>query len=83
MDLRRPWEKPTTSGRLTPARVRRGFRNIRARLACLTRVPQPRGIGSGQPPGAKNKHRAPRYDVGKTVKRPDTLKAIGNPGRSW
>ncbi|WP_445520845.1 transposase [Streptomyces sp. NEAU-174] len=25
-DLRRPWEKPTSSGRLTPARVRRGFR---------------------------------------------------------
>ncbi|GAA2340349.1 hypothetical protein GCM10010376_71470 [Streptomyces violaceusniger] len=25
----------------------------------------------------------PRYDVGKTVKRPETLKAIGKPGRSW
>lgn len=32
-DLRRPWEKPTTSNRLTPARVRRGFRNIRAHLS--------------------------------------------------
>src|SRR5204863_7646969 len=29
-DLRRPWEKPLTRpGRLTPARVRRGFRNLR------------------------------------------------------
>ncbi|MFF0087096.1 hypothetical protein ACFYR1_46690 [Streptomyces canus] len=37
----------------------------------------------GRPPGAKNKHRAPRYDVGKTVKRPETLKDIGKPGRSW
>ncbi|GAA5707323.1 hypothetical protein Save01_08186 [Streptomyces avermitilis] len=82
-DLRRPWEKPTTSDRLTPARVRRGFRNIRAHLACPTRVPKPRGAGAGRPPGAKNKHRAPRYDVGKTVKRPETLKAIGKPGRSW
>nr|WP_275593240.1 transposase [Streptomyces deccanensis] len=80
-DLRRPWEKPTTSDRLTPARVRRGFRNFRAHLACPTRVPQPRGTGPGRPPGAKNKHRAPRYDVGKTVKRPETLKAIGKPGR--
>lgn len=25
----------------------------------------------------------PRYNVGKTVKRPETLKAIGRPGRSW
>lgn len=24
-DLRRPWEKPAEPGRLTPARVRRGF----------------------------------------------------------
>ncbi|MFF2411486.1 NF041680 family putative transposase [Streptomyces sp. NPDC058092] len=82
-DLRRPWEKPTTSDRLTPARVRRGFRNIRAHLACPTRVPKPRGAGPGRPLGAKNRHRAPRYDVGKTVKRPKTLKAIGKPGRSW
>ncbi len=83
VDLHRPWEKPATSDRLTPARVRRGFRNSRAHLACPTRVPKPRGAGPGRPPGAKNKHRAPRYDVGKTVKRPETLKAIGKPGRSW
>lgn len=82
-DLRRPWEKPTTSDRLTPARVRRGFRHIRAHLACPTRVPKPRGAGPGRPPGTKNKHQTPRYDVGKTVKRPETLKAIGKPGRSW
>ncbi|MEU9134502.1 NF041680 family putative transposase [Streptomyces sp. NPDC048404] len=82
-DLRRPWEKPATPDRLTPARVRRGFRNIRAHLVCPTRVPKPRGVGPGRPPGAKNKHQAPRYDVGKTVKRPETLKAIGRPGRSW
>lgn len=69
--------------RLTPPRVRRGFRNIHAHLACPTRVPKPRRAGPGRPPGAKNKHRAPRYDVGKTVKRPETLRAIGKPGRSW
>lgn len=28
---RRPWEKPAPPGRLTPARVRRGFRNLRAK----------------------------------------------------
>ncbi|MFG1682941.1 hypothetical protein ACGFNP_22440 [Nonomuraea sp. NPDC049269] len=27
-DLRRPWEKPAVPERLTPARVRRGFRNL-------------------------------------------------------
>jgi hypothetical protein len=82
-DLRRPWEKPTASDRLTPARRRRGFRNIRAHLACPARVPKPRGTGPGRLPGTKNKRRAPRYDVGKTVKRPEILKAIGRPGRSW
>ncbi|GGZ42411.1 hypothetical protein GCM10010365_73960 [Streptomyces poonensis] len=47
-------------------------------------VPEPTGTGPGRPPGAKNKHPAPRYDVGKTVERPETLKAIGKlagPGR--
>jgi hypothetical protein len=28
-DLRHPWEKPAEPARLTPARVRRGFRNLR------------------------------------------------------
>ncbi|MGW2842033.1 transposase, partial [Streptomyces sp. NPDC001493] len=78
-DLRRPWEKPSTPDRLTPARVRRGFRNIRAHLACPTRVPKPRGTGPGRPLGAKNKHRAPRYDVGKTVKRPESSRPSASP----
>jgi hypothetical protein len=82
-DLHRPWEKPTPPTGSPQAGVRRGFRNIRAHLACPTRVPKPRGAGHGRPPGSKNKHRAPRYDVGKTVKRTETLKAIGKPGRSW
>jgi hypothetical protein len=30
-DLPRPWERPAAPGRLTPARVRRGFRNIHAK----------------------------------------------------
>ena len=33
-DLRLPWERPAPPGRLTPARVRRGFRNIHAALPC-------------------------------------------------
>jgi hypothetical protein len=35
-DLRRPWERPAQPGRLTPARVRRGFRNLRPALPRLS-----------------------------------------------
>ena len=35
-DLRRPWERPAPPGRLTPARVRRGFRNIRATAGSIS-----------------------------------------------
>ncbi|GAB2954714.1 hypothetical protein GCM10023080_012000 [Streptomyces pseudoechinosporeus] len=72
-DLRRPWEKPAEPGRLTPARVRRGFRNLRPNLPCPARAPKPNRPGPGCPPGSKNRHPATRYDVGKTVKRPETI----------
>ncbi|KOT64396.1 MULTISPECIES: NF041680 family putative transposase [Streptomyces] len=81
VDLRRPWEKPADPERMTPARVRRGFRNIRAHLACPARVPKPRGTGPGRPPGTRNRRPAPRYDVGKTVKREPTLVALRNARR--
>ncbi|WP_190215951.1 NF041680 family putative transposase [Kitasatospora indigofera] len=63
-DLRRPWERPQPAERLTPARVRRGFRNIRTRLACPTSVARPSRPGPGRPPGRPNLRRAPSYDVG-------------------
>ncbi|MFF3277550.1 NF041680 family putative transposase [Streptomyces chrestomyceticus] len=72
-DLRRPWEKPAEPGRLTPARVRRGFRNLRPNLPCPARAPKPNRPGPGRPPGSKNRHPATRYDVGKTARRPETL----------
>src|SRR6516162_4686120 len=74
-DLRRPWERPAAPGRLTPARVRRGFRNIRAKVCCPAGAPKPCKPGPGRPPGSKNRHPAPRHDVGKTTKRELTLKA--------
>ena len=74
-DLRRPWERPAPPGRLTPARVRRGFRNIRAKSACPAGAPKPGKPGPGRPPGSKNRRPAPRHDVGKTTKRDLTLKA--------
>ncbi|MGB8381613.1 MAG: hypothetical protein WCG47_10240, partial [Dermatophilaceae bacterium] len=41
VDLRRPWERPCPPGRLTPARVRRGFRYLRAKAACPAGAPKP------------------------------------------
>jgi hypothetical protein len=74
-DLRCPWEQPAPPGRLTPARVRRGFRNIRATMPCPAGAPKPGKPGPGRPPGSKNRRPAPRYDVGKTTRRERTLKA--------
>jgi DDE superfamily endonuclease len=74
-DLRHPWERPAPPGRLTPARVRRGFRNIRATMPCPAGAPKHGKPGPGRPPGSKNRRLAPRHDVGKTTKRERTLTA--------
>ncbi len=74
-DLRLPWERPASPGRLTPARVRRGFRNIRATSPCPAGAPKPGTPGPGRPPGSKNRRPAPRHDVGKKTKRELKLKA--------
>jgi hypothetical protein len=74
-DLRKPWERPAAERRLTPARVRRGFRNIRATTTCPAGAPKPGKPGPGRPPGSLNRRPAQRHDVGKTVKRELTLEA--------
>jgi hypothetical protein len=74
-DLRRPWERPAAPGRLTPARVRRGFRNIRVKTTQPAGAPKPGKPGPGRPPGSKNRRPATRHDVGKTTKREPSLKA--------
>jgi hypothetical protein len=73
-DIRLPWQRPCPPGRLTPARVRRGFRNIRQTLPCLAGPPKPGKPGPGRPPGSKNRHPATRHDVGKTAKRDEPKK---------
>jgi len=67
IDLRRPWEKPTEPARLTPARVRRGFRNIRAKTPSPAGAPKPSRPGPGRPPGSKNRRSAARHDVGRVL----------------
>ena len=54
-DLRLPWERPAPPGRLTPARVRRGFRNICVTIGCPAGAPKPGKPGPGRPPGSKNR----------------------------
>lgn len=74
-DLRRPWERPAPPGRLTPARVRRGFRNLRPKTAHPARAPKPTTPGPGRPSGSTNRIPAPRHDVGKKTKRDKSLHA--------
>lgn len=46
--------------RLTPARVRRGFRHIRPQAAHPAQAPKPSRPGPGRPPGRKNTRPTPR-----------------------
>jgi hypothetical protein len=66
-DLRRPWEKPVTDpARLTPARVRRGFRHLRRKTPNPASAPKPSHPGPGRPKGTRNRQPAPHPEVGKT-----------------
>ncbi|MFJ4773775.1 transposase [Streptomyces uncialis] len=66
-DLRRPWEKPAEPNKLTPSRVRRGFRNLRTRAGSPTGAPKPSRPGPGRPLGSKNRRPAARHDVGRVL----------------
>lgn len=75
VDLRRPSEKPLPTNRLTPARVRCGFRNIRPKAHCPAIAPKFTRPGPGRPHGSKNSQPATHHHVGKTIKREKTLTA--------
>jgi hypothetical protein len=78
-DLRRPWERPAPPGRLTPARVRRGFRRVRAKTTNPASAPKPSSPGPGRPPGSKNRRPATHHDVGKNHKPSTTNQASKQP----
>ncbi|MEV7239590.1 NF041680 family putative transposase [Streptomyces sp. NPDC051020] len=66
-DLKRPWERPLPVERMTPGRVRRGFRQVRRSLPVLTKPTKPSRPGPGRPPGRRNKRKTPVYDVGNAL----------------
>jgi len=52
-DHRLPWERPRHPDHLTPARVRRGFRQLGAHLGTPARPPKPSRAGPGRPKGTQ------------------------------
>ena len=52
-DLRLPWEKPRDPDKLTPARVRRGFRPLAATIGTPARPPKSDTPGPGRPKGTR------------------------------
>ncbi len=71
--LRRPWEKPAPPERMTPARVRRGFRHLRPKAGCPAGAPKRSRPGPGRPLGRRNSQPTPRHDV-HTAGKTDTAK---------
>ena len=61
-DLRMPWERPCDPARLTPARVRRGFRRLRATFGTPASPPKSDTPGPGRPKGSRRGPRT-RYPV--------------------
>ncbi len=50
-DLKLPWERPCEPAKLTPCRVRRGFRRLRATVGTPALPPKSRTPGPGRPKG--------------------------------
>ena len=59
-DLRLPWERPCDPTLLTPARVRRGFRQLRATIGTPAQPPKSTTPGPGRPKGTRKPPRT-RY----------------------
>lgn len=52
-DLRLPWERPLDPAKLTPARVRRGFRRLGATIGTPASPPKSTTPGPGRPKGTR------------------------------
>jgi hypothetical protein len=56
-DDRLPWQRPRAPAKLTPARVRRGFRRLRARIGTPASPPKSKTPGPGRPKGTHRPRR--------------------------
>jgi hypothetical protein len=65
-DLRLPWERPRDPSLLTPCRVRRGFRLLRATLSTPASPPKSIRAGPGRPKGTQKPPRTRYPAVKKT-----------------
>jgi hypothetical protein len=68
-DQRLPWERSLTPAQLTPARVRRGFRRLRASLGTPASPPKSSKPGPGRPKGTRRPPRTRYPAVKKTAPR--------------
>jgi hypothetical protein len=71
-DMRLPWERPTDPTKLTPARVRRGFRRLRAAIGTPASPPKSDKPGPGRPKGTRRPPRT-RYPA---IKKGSVTRAI-------
>lgn len=71
---RMPWQPRTPAAEMTPGQVRSGFRRAREILGTPASARKPSAPGPGRPKGSKNKHKAPRFPVGKTRTRSEERK---------
>jgi hypothetical protein len=70
VDLRHPWERSLVTDKLTPGRVRRGFRRIRRAAGNPASAPKASRPGPGRPKGRCSTP-ASRYPVGKKQRKAD------------
>jgi hypothetical protein len=61
-DMRMPWERPCDPAKLTPARIRRGFRRLGATIGTPANPPKSNTPGPGRPKGTQRPPRT-RYPV--------------------
>lgn len=66
-DLRLPWERPQPTGQLTPTRVRRGFRRLRAHTGTPANPPKHTRPGPGRPKGTRRPPRTRHPAIKKTA----------------
>ena len=67
-DLRRPWERPAAPGRLTPARVRRGFRKVRVKIPARPVYRNPASPAPGGRPAQRTAARQPATTSARTAR---------------